>query len=140
VVIDFEGVDAAQIWDAREIVEDLCARLATERLDDEMAELIETALADETEAERWGVSEHVVHHAIACATRNRPLVLFVDALAELSTARVRGALSKRASKTLPPTSDAHRAHQLIVAAILDGEPDTAAGRMRRHVRAAGKSY
>jgi DNA-binding FadR family transcriptional regulator len=139
VVIDFEGTDVGQIWDAREIIEDVCVRLATSRMTEEMSTELEKTLAIEAESRDWAVAQHVVHHELARATQNRPLVLFVDALAELSTARVRGAMRAKASEMLD-TSDAHRAHQLIVEAVLEGDQDRAATRMRRHIRAAAKSY
>ena len=139
VIIDFEGTDAGQIWEAREIIEDVCIRLATERMNTENAAHIESALAFESESVDWAVAQHVVHHELARATNNRPLLLFVDALAELSTARVRDA---RRGKTVEPldTSDAHRAHQLIAEAVIGGDESVASARMRRHLRAAAKSY
>jgi DNA-binding FadR family transcriptional regulator len=139
VIIDFEGTDVGQIWEAREIVEYVCVCLATERMNAETAANIRSALALESESVEWAVAQHVVHHELARATNNRPLLLFVDTLAELSTARVRGA---RRGKTEEPldTSVAHRAHQLIAEAVIEGDESIATARMRRHLRAAAKSY
>ncbi len=139
VIIDFEDTDVSQIWEAREIVEDVCVRLATKRMNAETAANIESALALESELEEWAVAQHVVHYELARATNNRPLLLFVDALAELSTARVRGARREKTKEPLD-TADAHRAHQLIVEAVIEGDESVATARMRRHLRAAAKSY
>ncbi|MET0198748.1 MAG: FCD domain-containing protein [Rhodococcus fascians] len=139
MVIDFEQVDVRFIWEARQIIEDACVRLAAERLDAATIGMLERTLAEEFESEEWGVSEHVVHHAIARATKNRPLVLFVDALAELSTARVREALRGTSAEHLD-IAGAHHAHVRIIEAILSGDVDKAASRMRRHISAASASY
>jgi DNA-binding FadR family transcriptional regulator len=139
VVIDYEGVGAHQIWDAREVVEEVCVELASKRLDETGKALLDASLRDEAATGAQAVTDHIVHHALAVATQNRPLVLFVDTLAELSVARVRSAMRKKRSPSLP-VGEAHRAHELIVEAVVEGDGTRAAGRMRRHIRAAAKSY
>jgi DNA-binding FadR family transcriptional regulator len=139
VVIDYEGVDVGEIWDAREIVEEVCVELASKRLDDAAKSLLDRSLREEAASAERAVSDHIVHHALAVATQNRPLVLFVDTLAELSTARVRKAMRQKHASALP-VGEAHRAHQLIVDAVVEGDETRAASRMRRHLRAAAKSY
>ena len=139
VVMQFQGVNGSDIWEAREAVEEVCIRLVTERLDDEAADTLQRALDFEDRSDEWAITEHVVHRALAEATGNPPMVLFIEALAELSTADVRSALRGKQRPAFA-MNDIHRAHELIVEAILAGDADKAAARMRRHLRAAASSY
>ena len=139
VVLEYEGIEADEIWEAREVVESVCVRLAADRLDDAGALALKRALAAEAECVERGVVEHVVHRGIARVTGNRPMVLFINALAELSTAHVRGVLRK-GDRPAPAIAEAHRAHELIVDSVLAGDADRAAGRMRKHVRTVAKGY
>lgn len=139
VVMQFQGVNGSDIWQAREAVEEVCVRLATERLDAQTADGLQRALKLEDRADEWAIAEHVVHRALAEATRNPPMVLFVQALAELSIADVRGVLRGKPRPDFA-MKDIYKAHELIVEAILAGDAEKAASRMRRHLRAAGSSY
>ena len=139
VVMQFQGVNSSDIWEAREAVEEVCIRLVTERLDDEAADTLQRALDFEDRSDEWAITEHVVHRALAEATGNPPMVLFVQALAELSIADVRGALRGKPRPAFA-MNDIHKAHELIIKAILAGDAEKAASRMRRHLRAAGSSY
>jgi DNA-binding FadR family transcriptional regulator len=138
VVLEYEGVESADIWAARRIVEELCVRLATARAGDAGAQVLHAALEEETAARAAAVREHVVHRALAVVSENRLLVLFVDVLAELGAGRVLGAI--RAKRTgLPNLAEAHRAHELIVEAVLAGDEERAVRRMARHLQAVSRS-
>lgn len=139
VVMQFQGVNSSDIWEAREAVEEICVRVATERLDDEAADALKEALELEDRSDEWAIAEHVVHRALAEATRNTPMVLFVQALAELAIADVRGALRGKPRPAFA-MDDIHKAHELIIEAILAGDAERAVSRMQRHLRAAGSSY
>ena len=139
VVMQFQGVNCSYVWEARGAVEEVCVRLLTERLDDEAAAALKHALELEDRSDEWAIAEHVVHRALAEATRNPPMVLFVEALAELSIADVRGALRGKPRPAFA-MKDIHKAHELIVEGILAGDVERAASRMRRHLTAAGSSY
>ena len=139
VVMQFQGVKSSDIWEAREAVEEVCVRVVTERLDDEAADALKEALELEDRSDEWVIAEHVVHRALAEATRNPPMVLFVQALAELAIADVRGALRGKPRPAFA-MADIHKAHELIIEAILAGDAEKAVFRMQRHLRAAGSSY
>jgi DNA-binding FadR family transcriptional regulator len=113
-------------------------RLATARVDAAGAEALQAALEEETATREVAVREHVVHRALAAVSENRLLMLFVDVLAELGTGRVVGAIRARSARE-PNVAEAHRAHELIVEAVLAGDEERAARRMARHVLAVSRS-
>lgn len=135
MVLEFEGVTAANLTDARSIVEVASARLAATRTSDERTIRLREILESEVERGDAARSFTALHHAIAESTGNRLLGLFVDVMAELVPPHVQPErLTASALATL--SAEVQRAHANIVEAIASQDPDLAARRMLRHMRAS----
>jgi DNA-binding FadR family transcriptional regulator len=135
MILEYDGVTVEQLLEARAVLEVAAVRSAATR-DDPAAD---RALAEaiQLEARRGDAADQflVVHHAVAAATGNRLFGLFIDVMGGLVPSRIRS--DHRTSEGLAELSvTVHRAHEKIVAAIVDRDPDLAERRMLRHLRAS----
>ncbi len=135
VVLAYERLTAAQLFEARVAVEGSAVRLAAERCTPAAAAELHGALTAEA-----GVMDPVVrfmplHYRVAAATGNRLLELFVDIISELVPIQMPA--EQHAPGNAQVIADGtRRAHARIVEAILAGDPEIAERRMLRHLRAS----
>jgi GntR family transcriptional regulator, transcriptional repressor for pyruvate dehydrogenase complex len=126
---------AGHLFEARRILEDACARLAAERIDDEELEKLE-GLAETRDA---GVDELIdsdlaLHTAIAHATQNPILLALMGSIGKLTLD------SRRATATLPgQAARTRRDHRAIVDALRRHDPDAAAEAMDAHLRSVERA-
>lgn len=128
------GYTMSDLFEARVAIESSASALAARRLTDHHRELLESIIADAGDPaisndEFVGLDARL-HRQIAEASGNPLLLHMWESLAaqfeEYST-KVIGMSGRRAK--------AHHDHAEIVAAIVGGDPDAAAGRAREHVLA-----
>ena len=135
MVVSPDGEDLRQLYDVREVLEGLIARLAAEQAtDDERSEL--TALFDEHEqaVAAGDLATHMqrdlsFHERLAEVARNH----WVADLRERLTAQIRLALVSTASKPGNPDR-AIEEHRAVLRAVLAGDGELAERRARDHVR------
>lgn len=135
MVLEYDGVTGAQLFEARSVLEVAAVRLAADRATPEVAADLRAAL--ETEERVGDAAERFmpVHHRLAAATGNRLFELFVDVMGELVPSRVRA--DRRTPQGIATLSvEVHRAHDKIVEAIITGQADVAERRMLRHLEAS----
>ena len=111
-----------EVFDTRLLIEVECAAIAARAPRAQRAEAM--AAAD----------GHEFHLAIARLSNNTVNVMFVDVLIDVAEA-LRGGSDADAGHS---GADIEKAHASIRKAIMDGDPDAAAARMRRHIEAAKK--
>ncbi|MFD9663547.1 FadR/GntR family transcriptional regulator [Rhodococcus sp. NPDC059968] len=109
-----------EVFDTRLLVEVECAALAAKAPRAEREEAMRT------------VEGHDFHLAVARLSNNTVNVMFVDVLINVAES-LRGGSASNGHHSSPETD---RAHARIRKAILDGDADAAAARMRRHIEAA----
>jgi DNA-binding FadR family transcriptional regulator len=137
IALEFGGVTADDLFEARAILEVATAGLAAERRTPETAAALRRGLEVERVGRNAAVVFHDLHHALADAAGNRPLVLFVDVLAAITLSHVRPA--QRTDEAVAALSDdANRAHASIIAAVTAGDAALAQRRMARHLDAAAR--
>jgi DNA-binding GntR family transcriptional regulator len=140
-VRQLDGEQIFEIYQAREAVEGMAARIASKQLDDVKA-LEFSRLKDEIDHIVVGQdnTEEAVHlgrrmHKLIIDTANNGLIseLYVK-LGYLA------ALTSNMAKTSPLTEeDSRRHHSKIIGAILDRDPDMSEYYMREHLRATCKN-
>jgi DNA-binding FadR family transcriptional regulator len=135
IALEFGGVTTEDLFEARAILEVATAGLAAERCNREAAEVLRQRLEAERSDRNAAVVFHDLHHALAEAAANRPLVLFVDVLAAITLSHVRPT-QRTAEAVAAISDDASRAHAGIVAAVTAGDAALAQRRMARHLDAA----
>ena len=135
IVLAYERLTAAQLFEVRVAVEGSAVRLAAERCTPAAAAELRDALATEAGATDPTVPFMPLHHRIAAATDNRLLELFVDIISELVPIQMPA--EQRAPARAQVIADGtRRAHARIVEAIVAGDSDLAERRMLRHLRAS----
>jgi DNA-binding FadR family transcriptional regulator len=143
--LDFEQVTGHQLFEARMSVEMMAVELTTQRIDAGGAAALREALKrEEREIRAFGEGEgpeidpHALHALITSLCGNPVLVLFSEILTELSKGHTEFPESvsdrSRAAQTRA-FEETHKAHQAIVAAILDRDVETARRRTERHLAA-----
>jgi DNA-binding FadR family transcriptional regulator len=134
IFLEYEGVTPTNLSDTRSVIEVAAVRLATERQTPDLAVELADALKSEAASGDAAVSFGGLHRVIASGTGNRLLGLFVDVMGELVPRHLRP--ERRSARGQADLSaEVHRVHQLLVRAILDGDAEQAAKRMRRHMAA-----
>jgi DNA-binding FadR family transcriptional regulator len=119
-----------EVFEARIVLEEIAAELATKRLSERDASDLRALLADEAAGE---VTDHRALHArLAAVTRNPTLELFVDIFNRVAFLYFRGGETTLSDATL---TQSHQAHAGITAAVLEGDAGRASRRMRRHLEA-----
>jgi DNA-binding FadR family transcriptional regulator len=135
IALEYERVTPKQLVDARAGLEVACVRLAAERRTPDLVAGIERAFAEEVAAGDAAVLLHALHRDFAAAGGNRPLMLFVDVLTQLSAAHVRPG-SRSADGLATMAAEVHRAHARIIEAVVAGDAALAERRMVRHLSAS----
>src|ERR1700683_672596 len=119
-----------EVFEARIVLEEIAAELATKRLTEHDAAGLRELMADEAAGD---VSDHRALHArLAAITRNPALELFVDIFNRVAFLYFRGGGTSLSDATL---SESHQAHTGITEAVLEGDAGRASRRMRRHLEA-----
>lgn len=119
-----------EVFEARIVLEEIAAELATKRLTEHEAVGLRELMAEEASG---NVSDHRALHArLAAITRNPALELFVDIFNRVAFLYFRG---DGASLTETTLSESHQAHGGITDAVLEGDAGRASRRMRRHLEA-----
>ena len=119
-----------EVFEARIVLEEIAAELATKRLTERDAAGLRDLMADEASG---NVGDHRALHArLAAVTRNPALELFVDIFNRVAFLYFRGGGTSLTEATL---SESHQAHGRITDAVLEGDAGRASRRMRRHLEA-----
>ncbi len=119
-----------EVFEARIVLEEIAAELATKRLTEHDAAGLRELMADEAAGD---VSDHRALHArLAAITRNPALELVVDIFNRVAFLYFRGGGTSLSDATL---SESHQAHAGITEAVLEGDAGRASRRMRRHLEA-----
>jgi len=134
IVLKYEGVTAAQLAEARSVLEVAATRLAAERCTDDVAAILRSSVEHEHRVGRLQRGLMPVHHRIAEATGNRLFGLFVDVVGDLVASDFLPD-DRDDEGSEPSESELHAAHQQIVGAIAAGDARLAEHRIRRHLRA-----
>ena len=117
------------VFEARIVLEEIAAELATVRLNKDDAAGLRELQAEEGDGT---IRDHRALHArLAAITRNSALELFVDILNRVALLYFRG------DSPLPEATlaESQLAHDRIIEAVLSGDADKARRRMRRHLEA-----
>lgn len=130
--LEYEDMDPARLYEARTILEVASVRLAAEGIDEDGAARLREYLGrEEVEVGKSFTEQtHHFHILVAELSGNPALRLFVHVLGRLT-----GVQSARPRSLKKATKDVHEAHLRIAEAIIDGDPDQAERRMRRHLDA-----
>jgi DNA-binding FadR family transcriptional regulator len=119
-----------EVFEARIVLEQIAAELATKRLTEHDAAGLRELMADEASG---NVSDHrALHTRLAAVTRNPALELFVDIFNRVAFLYFRGGGTSLTETTL---NESHLAHAGITDAVLEGDAGRASHRMRRHLEA-----
>lgn len=118
-----------EVFEARIVLEEIAAELATDRLTDVDAAGLRSLVADEL---KGTVTDHrALHGRLGAITRNAAIELFVDILNRVAYLYFRGG----SSLTEGTISASQHAHARIIDAVLEGDVPQARRRMRRHLEA-----
>jgi DNA-binding FadR family transcriptional regulator len=131
VVLYLHRVDARldEILEARTVLEELAAQLASERTDEpELNELRRFAHSDPVEPER---DPRELHALVAASSHNAGLELFVDVLNQV--AQLYSPDWRHLGRTVE--KEAAHAHAMIAEAVMAGDGGLARHRMRTHLLA-----
>ncbi|ALG83830.1 FadR/GntR family transcriptional regulator [Gordonia phthalatica] len=131
--LDLGSYSATELFEARPHLEIPAARLAAARRSTTDIERL-TGLLDAMEAEddpaAWVQLDTDFHGAIAAASGNRVFARMVGGLRD-AMAQQSQTVNLTAGRTEPSQAE----HRIIVAAIVNGDPDAAAAAMRDHLDA-----
>jgi len=138
-VVDLKPEDLIELYEVRESLEGLAARLAAERMSDEARAGLEALLdiqkrdaaSDDDRAYAQGVGDTDFHFKIAVGSQSARLqkLLCEDLYSLIRLCRFR-------TWTIPGQKRSHTDHERIVEAIRDRDGELAEILMRRHVRTA----
>jgi DNA-binding FadR family transcriptional regulator len=136
--LDYADVPTSDLIAARTALELNSVAAVAERMDDDAAERLRSALAIEQDAGAHGAqmgTAHDFHVLLAELSGNAALRLFIETLASLTFERTRH---------LPfdeeQMAESTRAHGMIVDAVISGDSPRAQYLMRRHLGAALAGY
>jgi DNA-binding FadR family transcriptional regulator len=136
VVLYLHRVDARldEIFEARIVLEELAAQLASERTDElELNELRRFAHSDPVEPER---DPRELHALVAASSHNAGLELFVDVLNQV--AQLYSPDWRRLGSSVE--KEAVHAHAMIAEAVMAGDAGLARNRMRKHLQAEAEFF
>jgi DNA-binding FadR family transcriptional regulator len=118
-----------EVFEARIVLEEIAAELATDRLTDADAAGLQSLSADEVAG---AVTDHrALHGRLAAITRNAAIELIVDILNRVAFLYFRGG----PSLTEGTLTASQHAHARIIDAVLERDAVQARRRMRRHLEA-----
>jgi DNA-binding FadR family transcriptional regulator len=119
-----------EVFEARIVLEEIAAELATKRLTDAEGLALRALMDDEATG---AVRDHRALHArLAAITHNPALELFVEIFNRVAFLYFRGSGNSLSDATL---TESRQAHAGITAAVLEGDAGRASHRMRRHLEA-----
>lgn len=131
ILLELDGVDTAELYDARITLELRALELATERMSEAAIGTLRAAVSDAdaaaTEDERVDRG-HEFHRLVAQLSGSSVLNVFIQTLTELTDAR----LPRRRSRE-SHTTEAFREHAEIAEAMVAGDVAVARHRMKRHL-------
>lgn len=130
----FRNVQSVQIRDLREELEVASVRLAIERLNADGIVTLERVVEREQNwsDDQFPVVSHDLHGVIADLSGNRPLALLISILMQITAEKL---YSGDPARVTEPPDAIRKAHQAIVAAIIDRDVPLASRRIRKHLRA-----
>ena len=135
IFLEYEQVTAAQLIEARAVLEGAAVRAAAERRTPAAAAALRAALDAEGRFHDAALRFPAVHRGLADAGGNRVFGLFVDVMMGLVAGHTRP--ERRSGESLVALSlEVHRAHRQIVEAVAEGDADLAERRLLRHLRAS----
>lgn len=121
------------LLEIRELIEPECAALAAERSEpedvDRLNEISQRLRAQSADIPAYLTANVEWHLAIAEASRNELLAAFMEAI----STEIRAATDLAGLNSTEIIDEALRAHDRILEAIADHEPEAARRRMKRHV-------
>jgi len=127
VYLYFVGAEIDEVFDARCVLEEMAAELASGRLDVSDAASLRAVIRHERDHTIFDHRE--LHRHIAAITKNPALELFVDLLSRATLLYL-----PRGTRLAPQTLGAStRAHAAIVDAIVASDGDLARKRMHKHL-------
>lgn len=139
IFLEYEGVTPTNLSEARSVLEVAAARLAAQRVRPDVEAPLKEALEREGRSGDAAVSFGGLHHAIAQAAGNRLLPLFVDVMGELVPPHLKPEWQSPSGRATL-SAEVHRTHQRLVRAILEGDSEDAARRMKRHMAASANEF
>jgi len=137
--LEFEGVTPINLSEARAVIEVAATRLATARRDAELGNRLTEQLERERQAGDAAVSFGDFHHAIAQGTGNQLFPLFVDVMGGLVPRHLRAERQSPGGQA-ELSAEVLRTHERLARAIIDGDVEQAARRMRRHMVASAEEF
>jgi DNA-binding FadR family transcriptional regulator len=137
ILLRYEGVQAAELYDARLSLELDIVRRAIEQLDDAGEARLREAVREERGTDAVGIRGHTrtLHMTLAELGGNRPMALFLDTLISLSDEYSRPELVRPGPELEAAVRASQRAHQAIARAVIARDVETATHRMRAHLTA-----
>ena len=129
-----------ELVEARLVIEPVMARMAAERLTDDLAERLREAVAAgwdalQEGAELWSAASERFHTIVAGATGNRVLDLYAGALVAIERHHLAPLFTD-----LDDRKKTLRVHDRIAEAVLNRDPDKAEDLTRRHMQALAKLW
>ncbi|WP_120107468.1 GntR family transcriptional regulator [Tsuneonella suprasediminis] len=132
------GTDVAEIFELREAIEGLAARLAARRMDADGRARLRAILADldrhdvDDDAENYLIANQAFHQLIySIAANDRVRTLAMQLILPLYQLRLPHRMAGDAREV------AHLEHHAIAATLMVGDEDAAAAAMMRHIRSSG---
>jgi len=134
------GATFGELVEARRVIEPVMARMAAERLTDELAERLRDAVAAgwdalEQRPEVWSAASEAFHTVLAGATGNRVLDLYAGALVAIERNRLAPLFTD-----LDDRKRTLRVHDRIAEAVLNRDADRAEDLTRKHMQALTKVW
>jgi len=136
--LDYAGISTRDLFTVRTALEVAGVSILAGSLDDNGIALLNESLALEAAAGEEGLrvgAPYELHARIAELSGNAALALFVETLAGLGFERTHDLMMDSEA-----FAEQHRAHMLIVEAVIEGDSETAAKRMRSHLEAVAARY
>jgi len=134
IYLEHVGATAADILEARLLLEPLAARLAARRMSEDGIATLRAALEEEARLETSRLRQ-LLHTTLGQLSGNATLRLFIDVLVELTDRYARIPPPRTVAQHEAVNAQSDRAHQAIAASIIGGDTGRAEQRTIRHVEA-----
>lgn len=140
LMLNYQGVNAEDLIEARMVIELAAVAEATTKLDESGIAQLTEVLELETDRDGFDAASRVerdIHTVIARLSENPALALCVSVLVEMTTSERGQAKANAASgrRRKEIALSVHHAHEAIVDAVIRGDAALAQLRMRRHLEA-----
>jgi DNA-binding FadR family transcriptional regulator len=134
--LDFEGIDASQLFEARTALELQSVEVAAQRISEEGIRRLRAQLAREEELARSGDYDASEFHLLTAELAGNPaLHLFIDVLAKLTVERSELVGGPAEHRNKEAGERMHLAHVAIADALIARDAALARHRMSRHLEA-----